>query len=212
MKGNTGFSWDLYKTMPIVGIIRGQSMQRVRWIAEICQQEGFNTLEVTLNTENAGQIIAAIRTEFPDMNVGAGTVCNMDDLNLALEAGAQFIVTPIIDEKVISTTVERGIPIFPGAYTPSEIYRAWQLGASAVKVFPASQLGTQYIKEVLAPLDQVKLLPTGGVSIQNIRSFFQVGAFGVGMGSALFNKEMVNTGDTEAFQEHLQKFKQEVNR
>ena len=211
MKNNTGFSWDLYTRMPIVGIIRGQSIDRVRWIAEVCQQAGFYTLEVTLNTENAGQIIAAMREEFPEMNVGAGTVCNAEDLDLALEAGAQFIVTPIIDEKVIQSSVDQDIPIFPGAYSPTEIYRAWHLGASAVKVFPASQLGTQYIKEVLAPLDQIKLLPTGGVSLENIRSFFDVGAFGVGMGSALLNKEMINAGDKKAFQQHLEKFKLEIH-
>src|SRR5690606_18081736 len=103
----------------------------------------------------------------------------------ALDAGAQFVVTPITDEEVISACVERDIPIFPGAYTPTEIYKAWSLGASMVKVFPASKLGPDYIKEVLAPLQQIHLMPTGGVGLENMEAFYKAGAKGFGIGSQL---------------------------
>src|SRR5690606_17965044 len=131
-----------------VGILRGISMETARELARAYVSAGLYTLEVTMNTKDAADIISILGKEFPDLNVGAGTVCNMKDLENALSAGAQFIVTPIMDEEVIRTTVAHNITIFPGAYTPTEIYRAWSLGASAVKIFPATQLGPRFIKDV----------------------------------------------------------------
>jgi len=123
-----------------------------------------------------------------------------------LDAGAQFIVTPIIDEAVIKKCLALKIPIFPGAYTPTEIYRAWSLGATMVKVFPAGKLGPDYIKEVLAPLNQIQLLPTGGISLDNIRAFIKAGAKGFGIGSSLVPKHMVENGEWDALYDHLIKF------
>ena len=206
----TPFSWDLYNKAPIVGIIRNIPIQTVLKIAKAYTEAGLFTIEVTMNTEGVSEIIKALRSEFPTLNVGAGTVCTKEDLNNAIEAGAQFIVTPIIDEEIIKEAVAKKIPIFPGAYTPSEIYKAWTLGASAVKVFPATQLGTQYIKDVLAPLNNIKLLPTGGVSIENIKSFFQAGAVGAGMGSSLLNKYLIQKEDFEGLKNHFLKIKYEI--
>ena len=183
------------------------SIDAVRKISRACLEAEFGTLEITMNTTGSTDMISSIREEFPGLNVGAGTVCNKQDLKQALWAGAQFIVTPILDEAVIKDAVSQGVPIFPGAFSPTEIYRAWSLGASAVKVFPASQFGVNYIKEVRGPLDDIKLLPTGGVSLENIRSFFEAGAFGVGMGSSLFKKELVEADDINSLIDHLQKFK-----
>ncbi|WP_163397313.1 bifunctional 4-hydroxy-2-oxoglutarate aldolase/2-dehydro-3-deoxy-phosphogluconate aldolase [Flavobacterium fluviatile] len=203
MKNNSGFSWDLFNAAPIVGIVRGIPLETVLKAAAMYSEAGMSTIEITMNTEGAAEIIATLRTTFPNLNVGAGTVCSLADLDNALNAGSQFIVTPIIDEAVIQKAVSLNIPIFPGAYTPTEIYKAWQLGASAVKIFPATQLGTQFIKDVAAPLNDIKLLPTGGVSADNIGSFFQAGAVGVGMGSSLFDKEMIARGDFEALKNHF---------
>ncbi|RME11198.1 MAG: bifunctional 4-hydroxy-2-oxoglutarate aldolase/2-dehydro-3-deoxy-phosphogluconate aldolase, partial [Bacteroidetes bacterium] len=164
----------------------------------------------TMNTAGATEIIADLRKAFPTLNIGAGTVCNMHDLEQAIEAGAQFIVTPILDEMVVETTVNMGVPVFPGAYSPTEIYKAWSLGASAVKVFPTSQLGVKYIKDISAPLNQIKLLPTGGVSLSNIKSFFEAGVFGVGMGSSLFDKEALRANDFTALKAHFLKVKSAI--
>ena len=141
MLNKESFSWELYNRAPIVGIVRGVSMEVIRDIAKAYLKEGLHTIEITMNTAGATEMISKLRSEFNDLNVGAGTVCNMEEYEKAVAAGAQFIVTPIIDEVVIKRAVAKGIPIFPGAYSPTEIYRAWSLGASAVKIFPATQLG-----------------------------------------------------------------------
>src|SRR5690606_13073968 len=162
MQNRELFSWELFYRAPIVGILRGISMEIACEVARTYVGAGLYTLEVTMNTEDAADIINILGKEFPDLNVGAGTVCNMKDLENALNAGAQFIVAPIMDEEVIRTAVAHNITIFPGAYTPTEIYRAWSLGASAVKIFPATQPGPQFITDVMAPLNGIKLLPTDG--------------------------------------------------
>ena len=207
---NTTFSWELYNKAPIVGIVRGLSTETVKKIADAYLEAGLHTIEITMNTEGAAEIISYLRTNFSNLNVGAGTVCNMEDLNKALIAGSQFIVTPVIDEEVIKTCVAKGIPVFPGAYTPTEIYKAWSLGASAVKIFPATQLGTQYIKDILGPLNTIKVLPTGGVSKANIQSFFEVGAVGVGMGSSLLDKKCIQEEDFEGLTKHFISIKNKI--
>ena len=207
---NTSFSWELYYKAPIVGIVRSLPSKTVKKIAEAYLEAGLHTIEITMNTEGAAKIIRDLRTSFPNLNVGAGTVCNMDDLTKALDAGSQFIVTPIIVEEVIKKCVAKGVPVFPGAYTPSEIYKAWSLGASAVKIFPATQLGPQYIKDVLAPLNTIKLLPTGGVSKENIKAFFEAGAIGAGMGSSLLNKKHIQEEDFVGLKNHFISIKNEI--
>lgn len=210
MHNKSPFSWNLYHEAPVVGILRGQSIDTIRQIAQVCLEAGFYTLEVTMNTEGATKIIAALRNEFPKINVGAGTVCTLADLHNAIEAGSQFIVTPILDVEVVKSSVLRSVPIFPGAFSPTEVYKAWSLGASAVKIFPATQLGVQYIKDISAPLNEIKLLPTGGISLDNIKSFFEAGAMGVGMGSSLFNKKLIQEENFEGLKNHLLNVKTEI--
>lgn len=210
MTNKSSFSWERYYKAPIVGIVRGLSSDIVLQIAEAYLKAGLYTIEITMNTNGVADIISTLRDELPELNVGAGTVCSLDDLNVALNAGAQFIVTPIINEEVVKRTVSHKVPVFPGAYTPTEIYKAWSLGASAVKVFPATQLGVQYIKDVSAPLNEIKLLPTGGVSKDNIKSFFEAGAVGVGMGSSLLNKELIEKKDFDGLKSHFIKIREEI--
>ncbi len=202
--------FEKFEKAPVVGILRGHNLDTCRKIADCFLKVGLYTLEVTMNTEGVDEIISTLAKEYPQMNVGAGTVLDTKGLQKALDAGAQFMVTPIVDKEVIKACVAQGIPVFPGAYTPTEIYGAWAMGASAVKVFPATQLGTTFIKDVLAPLNEVKLLPTGGVSLDNIRSFFEVGVVGVGMGSSLINKELVKTKNWEALTRHLAAVKKQI--
>ncbi|NJB84016.1 bifunctional 4-hydroxy-2-oxoglutarate aldolase/2-dehydro-3-deoxy-phosphogluconate aldolase [Wenyingzhuangia aestuarii] len=201
------FSWEKYNETPVVGIMRGFSMEQIKEIIPVYIDSGFYTVEITMNSENAEASIATLAKEYPTLNVGAGTVCNMDDLKRALDAGSQFIVTPVIDEDVISYCVAHKIPVFPGAYTPTEIYKAWSLGASAVKIFPATQLGTKYIKDILGPLNTIKLLPTGGVDKNNIADFFKVGVVGCGMGGSLFDKNIIASGDKVALKVHFDAIK-----
>jgi 2-dehydro-3-deoxyphosphogluconate aldolase/(4S)-4-hydroxy-2-oxoglutarate aldolase len=203
------FSWEKFNETPVVGILRGFSNAEILEIIPIYNNSGFHTVEITMNSPNAEESIRNLRTQFPEMNVGAGTVCNMNDLKNALDAGSQFIVTPIIDEEVISFCVENKIPVFPGAYTPTEIYKAWSLGANAVKIFPATQLGVRYIKDILGPLNKIKLLPTGGISKDNIASFFEVGCVGAGMGGSLFDSKLIKAKDYKALACHFDEIKKQ---
>jgi len=204
---NQSFSQELFNKMPVIGIFRGFPASQMEEMAGIYVKAGLTTMEITMNTMDAAQTIASlVKAMGGTLNVGAGTVCSVDDLDQALDAGAQFIVTPIIDEAVIKKCLALKIPIFPGAYTPTEIYRAWSLGATMVKVFPAGKLGPDYIKEVLAPLNQIQLLPTGGISLDNIRAFIKAGAKGFGIGSSLVPKHLVENGEWDALYDHLIKF------
>lgn len=201
------FSWKKFKELPVIGILRGVKPGLLPDLAQTYLESGFHTLEITLNSPAALDSITVLRMKFPDMNIGAGTVCSIEDYNRAIEAGAQFIVTPVLEERVIEAAVKSGIPVFPGAYSPTEIWKAWKLGASAVKVFPATQLGPAYIRDIMAPLQELKLVPTGGISPDNIQDFLEAGAFGLGMGSSLFPPELVAARDWDG----LGKYLREVN-
>ena len=197
------FSIDEFLKVPIIGILRNYPSETIHHIAQAYMDAGMTTIEVTMNTPGAESIIASLCREFPELNIGAGTVCTLRQLNDALIAGAQYIVTPILDEAVIKESVKLNIPIFPGAYTPTEIYKSWSWGATAVKVFPAGQLGVKYIKDVSAPLNEIKLMAVGGVNFENIKTFFDAGVYGVGMGSALFNKDLIETNDFEGLRDYF---------
>jgi len=203
---NQAFSWDSFSAVPIVGIIRNLSFEIVNKILPVYISSGLTNLEITMNTPSAADIINHAAQKYGgELNIGAGTVCNIDDLKIALDAGAQFIVTPILDSEVVETCVSLNIPVFPGAFTPTEIYNAWKLGASMVKVYPATSLGPDYIKDVKAPLNQVKLLPTGGINIDNIQSFMKAGADGLGIGSQLFDKTLIKNEDWHGLKVHFKK-------
>lgn len=206
------FSEELFLKVPIVGIIRGMSEHDVTNILKVYYEAGLTTIEITMNTTGAEDMIKlAVEKYAGKLNVGAGTVCSEQDLDKALNAGAQFIVTPVINPRVIKIAVDKGIPIIPGAYTPTEIYNAWSLGAYMVKIFPATALGPNYIKDVKAPLNQIKLMPTGGVSIDNILEFKAAGANGYGMGSQLFHKAHIENQNWEGLKAHLQAFVKKLN-
>ena len=200
------FSWDIFYRVPIIGIVRGLSLDEIKNILPVYQEAGLNTIEITMNTKKAAQIIGFIRDQYPKLNTGAGTVCREKDLTFALDAGAQFIVTPIIDKKVIRSCVKKKIPVFAGAFTPTEIYHAWSLGASMVKVYPAKTLGPGYIKDVKGPLDKVKLLPTGGMGLDDLDAYRQAGADGFGIGSPLFVKKLIEEKNENGLLEHFKKF------
>lgn len=192
------FSWEIFNKMPVVGIMRNVPAAAVEVIAKHYLRAGLTTLEITMNSEAAVKILSSLTAEYNNrLNIGAGTVLSLKDLEAALSAGAQFIVTPVLNEEVIKACVTENIPVFPGAYSPTEIYKAWKLGASMVKVFPASKLGVNYIKEVLAPMNFLKLLPTGGVTPDNCIDYLNAGAAAVALGSHLFPKSIIEEENWE---------------
>jgi 2-dehydro-3-deoxyphosphogluconate aldolase/(4S)-4-hydroxy-2-oxoglutarate aldolase len=201
------FSWQEFSKVPLIGIIRNLSMDEISKILPVYQAAGLTTIEITMNTPFAADIIRSATEQYKGkLNVGAGTVCSVEDLKLALEAGAQFIVTPILNAEVVKLCVKSKIPVFPGAYTPTEIYQAWELGADMVKVYPATALGPDYIRDVKAPLNKIKLLPTGGISLGNIEAFMKAGADGLGIGGQLFDKQLIKNQDWDGLLEHFKQY------
>jgi 2-dehydro-3-deoxyphosphogluconate aldolase/(4S)-4-hydroxy-2-oxoglutarate aldolase len=203
---NPDFSWNRFSAVPIVGIIRNLSFDIVEKILPVYLSSGLTHVEITMNTPRAEEIIKFAAQNYKGLlNIGAGTVCNTHDLKLALDAGAQFIVTPIIDAEVIKACVSLNIPVFPGAFTPTEIYQAWKMGATMVKVYPAASLGSNYIRDVKAPLNQIKLMPTGGINLDNIQAFMDAGADALGIGSQLFDKKLIKNEDWNGLELHFKK-------
>ncbi len=192
----TPFNRELFDKMPLIGIMRHFPEEHLQPVVTAFQAAGLTTLEITMNSPGAAASISSLREQWAGrMNIGAGTVLTRDDLEQALNAGAQFIVTPVLNRALIKACVKKDIPVFPGAMTPTEIYKAWKWGATAVKVFPAGKLGPGYLKDVLEPLNEVKLIPTGGVNPDNFIDFLKMGASGAGMASALFPKELIEAAN-----------------
>lgn len=199
------FKADKFDEMPVIGILRNVPLSDIEAILPFYIKAGFTNLEVTMNSNGAEETIRHLSENYPSLNIGAGTVCDKNDLKRAVKAGASFIVTPVVDEKVIKKCVKWGIPIFPGAFSPLEIYSASKYGATGVKVFPANHLGPSYIKDVLAPFQHLKLYPTGGVNLENISAYFKAGAKGLGMGGTLFLASLLETKDYENLGLHFEK-------
>jgi len=193
-----------FKKLPLIGILRGISPDSIEPLAETISRSGLKTIEITMNTEGAPEFIQKIKKSAKNrFTVGAGTVLTIDNLKRAFDAGATFIVLPTLVEEVVKYCVKNKIPVFPGALTPHEIYNAWQAGATMVKVFPAKLFGPSYFKEVKAPLQDIKLLACGGLTPENIHSFFDNGASAVAFGASVFRKELLSSGNFSRIEDYI---------
>jgi 2-dehydro-3-deoxyphosphogluconate aldolase / (4S)-4-hydroxy-2-oxoglutarate aldolase len=171
----------------IVAIVRGAKPGDVEKIAGALYESGIKLMEVTLNSENALEVIERLSNEMKGkMYIGAGTVLSVEDTEKAIKAGAQFIISPCLNTDVIAATKRMGAVSIPGAFTPTEIVNAFNSGGEIIKVFPASG-SISYIKEVRAPLSHIPLMPTGGISLENIKEFQKAGAVAFGIGTSLVN-------------------------
>lgn len=174
----------------IVSILRFHDDGKIIPTAEAILKGGIRVIEVSLNTPNAHDCISKL-SKIPDVIAGIGTVTNKQQAVDAIEAGAMFVVSPISKKEIIDACHSMGKPIFSGAFTPSEIHQAHEWGADVVKVFPAEVLGMNYIKAVLTPFPDIKLMPTGGVTPDNIDKWFDIGAVCVGIGSSFTRKDII---------------------
>ncbi len=174
----------------IVVILRGLPAKNVLPVAEALYAGGIRVLEVTLNSAEALPLIAQLREAFEGrMLIGAGTVLNKTDATNSIAAGAAFLVSPTLDTAVIKAANHAGVVSIPGAFTPTEILSAHNHGADIVKIFPSPDAG--YIKNILAPLNHIRVMPVGGIDVANIKSFAATGAVAFGIGSALVNNASV---------------------
>ncbi len=193
----------------LIAIVRVTAADQLLPVAEALHAGGLQVIEFTLTTPGALEALRAARERFADASIlGVGTVLNADVAQSAIEAGAQFVVAPHFDPDIIRLCHRGGydVPVIPGALTPTEILAAWQAGADLIKVFPASLGGPRYIREVLAPLPHVRLVPTGGVTLENVVEFLSAGAVAVGVGSGLVDKAAVAAGDWPALTERARRF------
>jgi len=185
-----------FKKKPFLGILRGIDTGVLEPLLDTIISSGLETIEVTMNTANASELIRrAVKVSGGKLMIGAGTVLNMKSMQDALDAGATFIVSPVLIKEVVEHCAKNKIPVFPGALTPQEIYNAWQAGATMVKVFPAKLFGPSYFREVKAPLGEIKLLACGGVNKDNIKEYFSNGADAIAFGASVFKKEWLINKD-----------------
>ncbi|MGY1739015.1 bifunctional 4-hydroxy-2-oxoglutarate aldolase/2-dehydro-3-deoxy-phosphogluconate aldolase [Geodermatophilus sp. SYSU D00684] len=176
----------------LVAILRGRSGERLAAACEVLLDAGVRCLEVTMNTPGALDVVGRLAADAgAGTEIGVGTVRRPEEVDRAADAGAVFVVAPNTDEAVGRRAAERGLAWYPGALTPTEIARAWELGATAVKVFPAGSAGgPRYLREVRGPLDDVPLVPTGGVGVEDVPGYLQAGALAVGMGGPLLGRAL----------------------
>lgn len=187
---------EAFARFPVIGILRGFAPELALDAGRAAAGAGLAALEVTLNSPGAVEQIRALRQALgASVWVGAGTVLDANQASAALAAGAQFLVSPVVEAGVLAAGREAGVGLFPGAMTPTEVLQAWRLGATMVKVFPAGPLGPAYIKALKAPLSGIPLLPTGGIGLQNAELFLAAGADGFGIGEPLFDQGRIVARD-----------------
>jgi 2-dehydro-3-deoxyphosphogluconate aldolase/(4S)-4-hydroxy-2-oxoglutarate aldolase len=195
----------------VVAVIRAPNAEILPDIAKALLAGGVPAIEVTMTTPGAIAGIEMLAKKLGNSAViGVGTVLDAATARDAISAGAAFVVSPAFDPSVVEETKKSGRICIPGAFTPTEILRAWNAGADVVKVFPATALGPGYFKDVLAPLPQIKLTPTGGVDVTNAADWIKAGAVFIGAGSALVSKEAMSKRDWEAITRNAKAFVQAI--
>lgn len=180
----------------VVAVIRAHTSDQLLDIAEALVNGGVVAIEVTMSTpkaiEGIEKLVDVLGTKAV---IGVGTVLNAAIGAAAIAAGAEFVVSPVLDTSIIEMTHKFGKVSIPGAFTPSEILTAWSAGADIVKVFPATTMGPQYLKDLLSPMPFLRMIPTGGVTVQNANQWIKAGAVAVGAGSSLVSKDLMARGD-----------------
>jgi 2-dehydro-3-deoxyphosphogluconate aldolase / (4S)-4-hydroxy-2-oxoglutarate aldolase len=194
-----------FRELPLLGILRGIEPKMVEPLLEAVVSSGLKTIEITMNTVGAPRLLRqTVLSASGKLVIGAGTVLSMADLFSALDAGATFIVLPVLVLDVVEYCAKNAIPVFPGAFTPQEIHNAWRAGATMVKVFPAGFLGPKYFKEIKGPFNDIELLACGGVTVDTIGAFFSCQASAVAFGGSVFKKEWLERNDFSKVKEAIQ--------
>lgn len=194
-----------------IAVIRSPDPQLGLNMAKAVAAGGIRLIEITWNSDQPMKLVRQLRTELPNCTLGAGTIINFCQLEEAIHCECEFIFSPHVNPALIQAAVHAGIPIIPGALTPTEIVTAWEAGASCVKVFPIQAVGgVNYIKAIKAPLGDIPLIPTGGVTLENAKDFIQAGAIAVGLSSELFPKGFVEANNWEAITQQVTQFHQQL--
>lgn len=183
----------------VIAVIRISDFTTGLPIARAAARGGIRLIEITWNSDRPAELVKQLQQELPDCIIGAGTLLKLEQLEAAIASGAQFLFSPHVDLSLIDRAVAAKIPIVSGALTPTEIITAWQRGATCVKVFPISAVGgANYLKSLRSPLDKIPLIPTGGVTIENAKTFIEAGAIAVGLSGQLFPQAAIASEDWDA--------------
>ncbi|HEV8245039.1 MAG TPA: bifunctional 4-hydroxy-2-oxoglutarate aldolase/2-dehydro-3-deoxy-phosphogluconate aldolase [Polyangiaceae bacterium] len=186
----------------VVAIVRTQDASRVALAAQALARGGVTVLEITMSVPGAVDLIASLSRTLPeDVLLGAGTVLDVATAERVLDAGATFVVSPIFSPDLIVACQRRDAAVLPGCFSPTEIFGAHAAGADLIKVFPATALGPKYVRDLLAPLPDLRLVPTGGVSLENAREWLAAGAVALGIGSGLLGPALLAEGNYDAISE-----------
>jgi 2-dehydro-3-deoxyphosphogluconate aldolase/(4S)-4-hydroxy-2-oxoglutarate aldolase len=183
----------------VLPVLRATSPESAMALADAIAEGGIAALEVTMTVPGAIGVMRRLVNERPELLIGAGTVLDPETARMCILEGAQFVVSPALNVETVSLCRRYSVAILSGALTPTEVITAWQAGTDIIKVFPASAMGgAKYLKSLKAPLPQVELIPTGGVSLSNAREFLEAGAFALGVGADLADEKAILEGRAHA--------------
>ncbi len=196
----------------VIAVIRMSDSNKLMKVAEAIYKGGILSVEITMTVPGALKIIEeAGRTVGDYINIGVGSVLNKQTANDAISAGAKYVVSPVFKLEIIQEAKKYSIPVMPGAFSPTEILTAFESGADVVKIFPADIVGMAFFKGILAPMPQLKLMPTGGVSLTNAGDWLKAGACAVGVGSALLDKKAIAEENYNLLTQNAQKLIESIN-
>jgi len=195
------------KQIGLIAVIRGPSVDLTLEMVAALAKGGVQGIEITYTTPNAPQVVKELDRQFGEQIVlGMGTLTEPEQAEEAQQAGARFLVSPICSAELGAGMVATGLPVMIGALTPSEVYQAHRMGSDVVKVFPGSLVGPAYIKALKGPFPFIEIMPTGGVSVENVADWFAAGVFGVGAGSELCPTAWAKEGRFEQIEQRAREF------
>lgn len=203
---------SLFQSNPLLAIMRNVELEKTIDYAEAIVNGGVKVFEVAMNSEHACEQIRMLREHFPlDVVIGAGTAITVERAKAAIESGASFLLSPSTDLEVLDYCVEEGIPLMPGVMTPSDVANCVRHGFHVLKLFPAGDMPSGYVKSLKGPLDDTEYVAIGGVTADNIGDFFRQGYIGVGLGSAILPKAHVASGNWKACSEYVKMLLEKID-
>tara|TARA_B100001769_G_C21995119_1_gene534841 strand:+ start:149 stop:772 length:624 start_codon:yes stop_codon:yes gene_type:complete len=195
----------------VIAVIRSTTSDDLSPFIDVIVESGINSIEITLTTPNALSVIKQLKSYYKgSILIGAGTVTNLDSAKKALDVGAEYIVTPVLNMEVIDYVKKSRFPVISGAFSPTEIYNSFHAGSDMIKIFPANLLGIENFKSIQVIMPKLTLMPTGGISSENAREWLNAGADVLGIGSSLINDQIISNKDYDKLKSNSQKILESI--
>lgn len=195
----------------VIAVIRSNSKDNLMPFIDLIIKSGINSIEITLTTPNALSVIKQLKNYYKgSILIGAGTVTDLDSAKKALDVGAEYIVTPVLNMEVIDYVKKSRFPVISGAFSPTEIYNSFHAGSDMIKIFPANLLGIENFKSIQVIMPKLTLMPTGGISSENAREWLNAGADVLGIGTSLINDQIISNKDYDKLKSNSQKILESI--